>query len=60
MNLTVKSILYFRTESWINSKESNLTKKNKTQVLTDFNWIMKGNPWVWVKRFDVEENDEKK
>lgn len=39
------------------SKESLSTAKGKIQVATDFNFIMKGNPWCWVKRFDLDEEE---
>ena len=50
----MKYTLRIRTEAWINKKESPVSKKAKTQVVTDFNWVMRGNPWAWVRRFDED------
>ncbi|CAD8136140.1 unnamed protein product [Paramecium octaurelia] len=47
--------VYLRTESWMESKESESTSKSKRQVLTDLNCVLRGNPWVWVKKFDEED-----
>ncbi|KAM3146238.1 hypothetical protein pb186bvf_001583 [Paramecium bursaria] len=47
--------IFIRTEALIESKESPVTFRAKRQVLTDINFIMRGNPWVWVKKYDIEE-----
>ncbi|CAD8054456.1 unnamed protein product [Paramecium sonneborni] len=47
--------IQIRTESWLETKESDSTIKGKRQVLSDLNCILRGNPWVWVKKFDEEE-----
>ena len=44
---------YLRTETLIDPKESISLKLHKSIVLTDFNWVMRGNPQVWIYRFDL-------
>jgi hypothetical protein len=49
-----KLMMRLRTEAWMNKKESALTKKLKKEVVSDWNWVMKGNPWAWTRRFDED------